>query len=96
VPGSFVISPALSDVVSEQGRTALFNYFSVVTLTTMGYGHVTPARAPATVLVMLEATFGQFYIAVVVAQRVGLRLAQAIAPSEARQQLAAVRDPAYR
>ena len=53
----------------------MFNYFSIVTLTTMGYGDITPARAPATVLAMLEAVFGQFYIAVVVAQLVGARMA---------------------
>jgi hypothetical protein len=43
----------------------------------MGYGDVVPVRPPATVLASLEAIFGQFYIAVVVAQLVGLRLAQA-------------------
>jgi hypothetical protein len=78
VPGSFAISHDLNDVTSDQGRTALFSYFSVVTLTTMGYGDITPVRPPADVLAMLEAIFGQFYIAVVVAQLVGLRLAQAL------------------
>jgi voltage-gated potassium channel len=58
----------------------LFYYFSLVTLTTMGYGDVAPVRPPATVLVTLEAIFGQFYLAVVVAQLVGLRLAQAFEP----------------
>jgi hypothetical protein len=61
---------------------ALFSYFSVVTLTTMGYGDITPLRPPADVLAMLEAIFGQFYIAVVVAQMVGLRLAQAVTPGK--------------
>jgi len=51
-----------------------------MTLTTVGYGDITPARPPATALAMLEAIFGQFYIAVVVAELVGLRLAQAVAP----------------
>jgi hypothetical protein len=82
VPGSFAISPDLNDVGSDQGRIALFSYFSVVTLTTMGYGDITPVRPPADVLAMLEAIFGQFYIAVVVAQLVGLRLAQAITPGK--------------
>ena len=56
----------------------LFNYFSVMTLTTMGYSDITPAGAPVYTLIWLEAVFGQFYIAVVVAQLVGLKLAQAI------------------
>ena len=56
----------------------LFNYFSVMTLTTMGYGDITPVGSPVYSLVWLESVFGQFYIAVVVAQLVGLKLAQAI------------------
>jgi hypothetical protein len=76
VPGSFSLSPAFVAQPSDwDGRTAMFNYFSIVTLTTMGYGDITPARGPATAFVMLEAVFGQFYIAVVVAQLVGARMA---------------------
>lgn len=79
VPESFETSSQLArELSSWHGRTALFDYFSLVTLTTMGYGDVTPVRPPATVLATLEAIFGQFYIAVVVAALVGLRLAQAI------------------
>jgi len=55
-----------------------FSYFSVMTLTTMGFGDITPASASVYTLVWLESVFGQFYIAVVVAQLVGLKLAQAI------------------
>jgi hypothetical protein len=82
VPGSFTPSPELQAYFSAHGRAALLNYFSLVTLTTMGYGDITPARTPATVLAALEAVFGQFYIAVVVAELVGLRLAQAFGPKE--------------
>ena len=74
VPDSFTVSPDLKELSGEHGRTALFNYFSVMTLTTVGYGDITPVRPPATALAMLEAIFGQFYIAVVVAELVGLRL----------------------
>jgi uncharacterized membrane protein len=55
-----------------------------VTITTVGYGDVTPVHPPATALANLEVVFGQFYIAIVVAQLVGLQLAQAIAPKDPR------------
>jgi hypothetical protein len=44
----------------------------------MGSAGITANNSPATSLTWLEAMFGQFYIAVVVAQLVGLRLAQAL------------------
>jgi voltage-gated potassium channel len=47
----------------------------------VGYGDITPVRGPATVVAMLETVFGQFYIAVVVARLVGIRLAQWERPS---------------
>jgi len=75
VPDAFALSSVFSAQASDwPGRTSAFNYFSIVTLTTMGYGDITPVRAPATGFAMLEAVFGQFYIAIVVAQLVGARM----------------------
>lgn len=77
VPGSFHVDPDLAgSLANPQTRNAMFIYFSLATITTVGFGDVTPAQGPITVLVMMEAVFGQFYIAVVVAQLVGMRLAQ--------------------
>ena len=42
-------------------------YFSFVTLTTLGYGDITPVSATARSLVYMQAIAGQFYIAVLVA-----------------------------
>ena len=42
-------------------------YFSFVTLTTLGYGDITPVSATARSLAYLQAIAGQFYIAVLVA-----------------------------
>jgi hypothetical protein len=76
-PGSFSVSASmLGQFATPQDRVAAFNYFSFATLTTTGYGDITPLRGPATALAMLETIFGQFYIAVLVAQLVGVRLAQ--------------------
>lgn len=49
-----------------------FNYFSFVTLTTLGYGDITPQTAGAAAVCQLEAIVGQFYTAVVVAWLVGM------------------------
>lgn len=42
-------------------------YFSFVTMTTLGYGDITPVSATAKALAYLQAVFGQFYVAVLVA-----------------------------
>jgi hypothetical protein len=55
-------------------RLAVFNYMSLGTLTSVGSGDVVPMQPPATAFVPLEALFGQFYIAVVVAQLIGPHL----------------------
>jgi hypothetical protein len=42
-------------------------YFSFTTMTTLGYGDIVPVSAFARTLAYLQAIFGQFYIAVLVA-----------------------------
>lgn len=49
-------------------------YFSFVTLTTLGYGDISPVTPFARALVNLEAIFGQFYIAILVAALVGIHI----------------------
>jgi len=57
-----------------RGATPLM-YFSFVTVTTLGYGDITPASSLARVLSMLEAVVGQLYLVVLVARLVGLHTA---------------------
>ena len=68
-PGSFQIPP-------EQVGQATLDYFSYVTLTTLGYGDITPISAPARSLSLLEAMMGQLYLAVLIARLVGIHIAQ--------------------
>ena len=49
-------------------------YFSFVTLTTVGYGDITPVAQPARSLAMLEALTGQLYPAILLARLVSLEL----------------------
>ena len=77
VPGSFSVGPGFfTHLDTWFGRMAALNYVSLGSLTGVGAGQVVPIRPPATMLMTLEAVFGQFYIAVVVAQIVGAKLAQ--------------------
>ncbi len=46
-------------------------YFSFVTLTTLGYGDLTPASDAGRVIAMLLAVTGQLYIAILIAMLVG-------------------------
>ena len=51
-------------------------YFSFVTLTTLGYGDITPVTPGARALALLEAIVGQFYLTVLVAALVGLLISR--------------------
>ena len=78
-PAAFQISDKIAAQLGNwQMQRFLFDYFSIMTMTTYGFGDIAPSGFPVYSLIWLESVFGQFYIAVVVAQLVGLRLAQAI------------------
>ena len=59
-----------------------FNYYSFVTLTTLGYGDITPLTAKAKAFAMLEAVIGQLYLVVLVARLVGLHIAHSSRKTE--------------
>lgn len=69
-PGSF-------SMAQSQSKESLmdFAYYSFVTLTTLGYGDITPLSTKVKVLSMLEAVIGQIYLVVLVARLVGLHIA---------------------
>jgi voltage-gated potassium channel len=80
-PDSFDIHPDIVWQLDQAPlRRALFDHFSFTTLTTVGYGYVTSKTPFADTLTWLEVVCGQFYLAVVVAQLVGMKLAQAMRP----------------
>lgn len=70
-PGSFIDT---SDRISISAPRFLF--FSYVTLTTVGYGTLTPATDQARSLALLEAVIGQLYLAIMVARLVGLHISK--------------------
>jgi hypothetical protein len=81
LPGSFAVDPQITWQLREWGdRSTLFNYLSFATLTGLGYNDVTPVSPLADTLTWLEVIFGQFYMAIIVAQLVGMKMAQAVTP----------------
>jgi len=75
-PGSFALA---GNVVSDNGAGnrdvfSQLTYYSFVTLTTLGYGDVTPASTAARTFSWLEALVGQIYLAVLLARLVGLHI----------------------
>ena len=72
-PGSFNI-PEGQDI----GASRHFLYYSFVTLTTLGYGDITPVTALARSLCILEAVIGQLYLVVQVAWLVGVHVSQSM------------------
>ena len=63
-----------ASLVDRHAALSVFWYFSMTTLTTIGYGDIVPANALARGLATLEAAFGQLYLAIIVARLVSLQI----------------------
>ena len=63
-PGSFTHSLEVLD-------WSTFQYFSLLTLTTLGFGEITPANALTRNLVAFEAVMGVMYVAVLIGSIIG-------------------------
>jgi len=79
-PGSYLRSGvSLSDIPDEAPGsmlTTLF-YFSFTTLTTLGFGDITPVRPIAQFLCSAEAVIGQLFVAIFIGGLVALRVGSA-------------------
>jgi hypothetical protein len=62
-------------------------YYSFVTLTTLGYGDISPLQPLARFWGYMEAVTGQFYIAILVASLIGIRLSTREKEHAGKQQL---------
>lgn len=74
-PGAFTVSKSLSSAESG-GPLSLFTYFSFVTITTLGYGDITPISQSARVLAWFEALVGQLYLAVMIGGLVATHISE--------------------
>ena len=81
IPGSF--SGMGGDSAEFDGFSAL--YFSLITVTTVGFGDIAPVSRPARMLAMVEALTGTLYLALMVARLVSQHAALATPPPEHRE-----------
>jgi hypothetical protein len=72
IPGAFQMSTA--DLQTGRSQSDAFLYFSIVTLTTLGYGDITAVHPVARSVVMMEALLGQLYPAILIARLVTLQM----------------------
>lgn len=81
-PGSLAVATELRTTFAGDARTtehisiSIYIYYSFVTLSTLGYGDVSPVTPAVCTFAWLEAVMGQLYIAVLVARLVGMHIAQ--------------------
>ena len=69
VPGAFT-GGALEN--TEYDRVQMFLYFSYVTMTTLGYGDISPNAQVTFTLAYLQALIGQLYVAILIARLVSM------------------------
>jgi hypothetical protein len=69
-------SPSAFELDHSQGSPEVqLRYFSLLTLTTVGYGDIVPKSTEARAFATIEALVGQIYLAAVVARLVGISVA---------------------
>ena len=75
-PNSFTVHQYLpqKEGYYPEHQSPLFLYYSFVTLTTLGYGDITPLTPPARAFSYVEAIIGQIFVAVMIARLVGLHI----------------------
>jgi hypothetical protein len=77
--GSFNLPDSVSLTTSGRLDAGPMMYYSFVTITTLGYGDITPATELARLLAVLEAVLGQLFLVILVARFVGLYTAHEFA-----------------
>ena len=72
LPGAFNLPEHSS--FDDATQVDSFTYFSFITLTTLGYGDITPVHPAARMFVAIQALFGQLYPATLLARLVSLEI----------------------
>lgn len=79
-------SPAAPDSgAPEQQAFPILIYFSLTTLSTIGFGDITPLSLQARYAAVAEGITGQFYLAILVARLVGMQMSKSANPETGNQ-----------
>jgi Ion channel len=73
-PNAFAFSAGAPN--SSQQAIPILMYFSLTTLSTIGFGDITPVTLQARYLAVAEGITGQFYLAILVARLVSMQMTQ--------------------
>jgi uncharacterized membrane protein YhaH (DUF805 family) len=86
-PGSFHLGDAASVVSADHGANLfpIFVYFSLTTLSTIGFGDITPLSLQARYAAVIEGITGQLYLAILIARIVGMHMNHRLATPEPQQ-----------
>lgn len=75
-PTGISFGHVIKNNTGEKERLSQLIYFSMCSLTTVGYGDIVPVARFTRTLAWLEAVTGQLYLAILVARLVGLQIAR--------------------
>jgi voltage-gated potassium channel len=81
---AFNLGASISPATTPESQLHVFPtlvYFSLTTLSTVGFGDITPLTLPARYAAVTEAIAGQFYLTILVARLVGMQMSRLITPS---------------
>ena len=77
VPGAIFVNtevPGQALQLSGKSDFGFYNYFSLVSMTTLGYGDLIPAHPTTRAMATYQAIFGQMFIAILVSRLVAMHL----------------------
>jgi len=85
-PQAFSFAGSMTPL-SEHNIFPTLIYFSLTTLSTIGFGDITPVMMQARYAAVAEGITGQFYLAILVARLVGMHMSQSESRERERQKL---------
>lgn len=96
-PLAFNLGSPAPPISSEQKVFPILIYFSLTTLSTIGFGDITPISMQARYAAVAEGITGQFYLAILVARLVGMQMSKSVNPQAGNQsQISQAEDPPNR